>query len=44
MLKIGLMDEVVLNHELMIFTRKLINPIAKKYEIFEVAWRGGESI
>jgi hypothetical protein len=37
MLKIGLMVEVVLNHEPMIFTWKLINPIAKKHEIFEVA-------
>jgi hypothetical protein len=37
MLKIGGMDEVVLNHEPMIFTWKLINPIAKTYEIFEVA-------
>lgn len=38
------MDEVVINHEPMIFTWKLINPIAKKYDFFEVAWKGGESI
>jgi hypothetical protein len=37
MLKIGGMDEVLLNHEPMIFTWKLINPVVKKYENFEVA-------
>jgi hypothetical protein len=43
MLKIGGMDEVLLNHEPMIFTWKLINPVVKSMKILR--WHeGGESI